>query len=407
MKKIFLVSIALVIAFFTMRINFTPGGSPEGQKTGHPAVYSEISGTVGKGETLFDIFNKYGLDLKELFKMQEAAADIHRLKDVCPEHAYTIVLDRQEQIASFTYWISDDTFLEINNTDSGYCAEKRNLTYEKRIENISGVIKDNLVSSLGQEKNGLLLALKLSDIFAWDIDFTTDLRNDDTYKIAVEGLYIDGAFRKYGEILATEFVNNGDTYEAYQFENNGKSEYYDGQGKSLRKAFLKAPLNFRRISSFFSRGRVHPILKINRPHNGLDYAAPQGTPVSVTGDGNVIFSGRQGQYGKLIIVKHPNGYRTYYGHLSKIAKSVRRGSHVTQGEVIGYVGATGLATGPHLHYEMRINTKPVNPLSVKIPHGTALTANLMAGFTEFKRDMDARFASANFSGAVLAQNKKP
>jgi murein DD-endopeptidase MepM/ murein hydrolase activator NlpD len=407
MKKAFVASILLVIAFFTLRINLSPVRDVEAPNAMPQAEYREIAGNIQKGETLFDIFKKYGLDLKELFKMREASAAVHRLKDLSPDRPYKIVLDGQDQINSFTYWIDDDTVLKINNTDSGFCAEKVCLTYEKRIEHVGGVIRDNLFSAMGEGKGGLVLALKLSDIFAWDIDFTSDLRSGDTYRIAVEGLYIDGSFRKYGEIIAAEFVNNGETYEAYRYEVTGKADYYDGQGKSLRKAFLKAPLNFRRISSSFSRGRMHPILKISRPHHGLDYSAPQGTPVSVAGDGSVIFSGRKGQYGNLVIVKHRNGYKTYYGHLSRIARNVRTGSGIDQGQVIGYVGSTGLATGPHLHYEMRINDRPVNPLSVKIPHGSALPRELMAGFTEFRDDMNIRFASNKFHGLVLAENSTP
>ena len=407
MKKAFVASILLVIAFFTLRINLSPVRYVEAPNAMPQAKYREIAGNIKKGETLFDIFKKYGLDLKELFEMREASAAVHRLKDLSPDRPYKIVLDGQDQIDSFTYWIDDDTVLKINNTDAGYCAEKVCLTYEKRIEHVGGVIRDNLFSAMGEGKGGLVLALKLSDIFAWDIDFTSDLRSGDTYKIAVEGLYIDGSFRKYGEIIAAEFVNNGETYEAYRYEVSGKADYYDGQGKSLRKAFLKAPLNFRRISSSFSRGRMHPILKISRPHHGLDYSAPQGTPVSVAGDGSVIFSGSKGQYGNLVIIKHRNGYKTYYGHLSRIARNVRRGSGVDQGQVLGYVGSTGLATGPHLHYEMRINDRPVNPLSVKIPHGSALPRELMAGFTQFRDDMNIRFASNKFHGLVLAENSTP
>ena len=397
----------MVIAFFTLRVNLSPVRHVEAPNAKPQAEYREIAGNIQKGETLFDIFKKYGLDLKELFKMREASASVHKLKDLSPDRPYKIVLDGNDQINSFTYWIDDDTVLKINNTDSGFCAEKVCLTYEKRIEHVGGVIRDNLFSAMGEGKGGLVLALKLSDIFAWDIDFTSDLRSGDTYKIAVEGLYIDGSFRKYGEIIAAEFVNNGEAYEAYRYEVNGKADYYGGQGKSLRKAFLKAPLNFRRISSSFSRGRMHPILKISRPHHGLDYCAPQGTPVSVAGDGSVIFSGSKGQYGNLVIIKHRNGYKTYYGHLSRIARNVRRGSGVDQGQVLGYVGSTGLATGPHLHYEMRINDRPVNPLSVKIPHGSALPLELMAGFTQFRDDMNIRFASNKFHGLVLAENSTP
>jgi murein DD-endopeptidase MepM/ murein hydrolase activator NlpD len=259
---------------------------------------------------------------------------------------------------------------------------------------------------MSEGKGNLMLALQLSDIFAWDIDFSTDIRNDDVFKIVVEGLYLNGEFKKYGEILSAEFVNKGETFSAYRFENDGRVDYYSSEGKSLRKAFLKAPLSFRRISSYFSRGRYHPVLKIYRPHHGLDYAAPTGTPVSAAGDGAVLFAGRKGQYGNLIIVRHSNGYKTYYGHLSRIGKGVRKGTRVDQGEVIGYVGATGLATGPHLHYEMRVNNRPINPLSLKIPHGKAIPASLMADFRKFKNEMDVKLASIPAASYLLTEKKE-
>ena len=404
MKKVFATFIFLLVAFLTIRNNFnvinTNNNEPD-----KPEEYREIAANIRSGETLFDIFKKYRLDIKELFKMREASADIHRLRDLYPDRPYKIVLDRQNQINSFTYWINDDTILNIKNTDSGFCAEKICVAYEKRIEYRGGVIKDNLVSSIEKENGGLLLALQLSDIFAWDIDFTTDIRNDDIYKIAVEGLYIDGKFKKYGDIVAAEFINNGEIYRAYRYEDAGKADYYNDEGKSLKKAFLKAPLNFRRISSFFSRGRKHPILKIYRPHHGVDYAAPNGTPVSVAGDGTVVFAGNKGQYGKLIIVKHRNGYKTYYGHLSKIAKSVKSGTHAEQGQVIGYVGSTGLATGPHLHYEMRVSNKPVNPLSLKMPEGNSISEKTMADFIQFKQEMNMQFASEKYRRFASTENK--
>jgi murein DD-endopeptidase MepM/ murein hydrolase activator NlpD len=364
----------------------------------------EISGKIGKGETLFDIFRKYHLDLGELFKLREASADIYRLKDVCPYRSYKIVVDERDKIESFAYSIDDDTILNIKSTDSGYCAEKIPVKYEKRIRYIGGIIRDNLISSMNDTDGDLMLALKLSDVFAWDIDFTTDLRKGDVFKIVVVGLYQDGEFKKFGEVLSAEFINDGKVYHAYRFEAKGKTDYYNEDGQSLRRAFLKAPLNFRRISSFFSKRRFNPILKIWRPHHGLDYAAPTGTPVSASGDGTVVFVGKKGGYGNLVEVRHGNGYTTYYGHLSRIREGIRRGKKVKQGEVIAYVGSTGLSTGPHLHYEMRINNRPLNPMSVKIPHGGAVPKKELAAFRKIRSMMDERLASipsANFAATEV------
>jgi murein DD-endopeptidase MepM/ murein hydrolase activator NlpD len=407
MKKILIATIFLLAAFFIIRSNFNIVHEPEIVESTKSKEYREIVGNIKKGETLFDIFKKYKLDLGELFKLKEASADIHKLRKLSPGQLYKIKIDDNDQINSFVYWIDDDNILNITRTESGFCAEKVPVNYEKRVQYIGGVIKDNLISSIGEGRENLMLALQLSDIFAWDIDFTTDLRNDDTFKIVVEGFYLNGEFKKYGDILSAEFINNGETCRAYRFELNGKADYYDADGKSLRRAFLKAPLSFRRISSGFSERRFHPILKIYRPHHGLDYAAPVGTPVSTVGDGKVVFARYKGQYGKLVIIKHPNGYKTYYGHLSKIRKGIKEGQKVEQGQVVGYVGATGLATGPHLHYEMRIKNKPVNPLAVKLPRGNSVPKTLMAEFIKMRDEMTQRFAFIKVPvSSHLEANKK-
>lgn len=402
MRKIFISAICLALFVLIIRINLNIDSGTEKVLTEDKAC-KEISGIVEKGETLFDIFKKYKLSIKNLFELKEASANIHRLKDLCPGRSYKIIVDDNNQISSFVYWIDDDYILNINRTETGFIAEKKPINYEKRVLHIGGVIKDNLISSIGEGKEKLLLALQLSDIFAWDIDFATDIRNGDTFKIVVEGLYLDGRFKKYGDILAAEFVNDGKSYFAYRFEYNGKADYYDEDGKSLRRAFLKAPLSFRRISSTFSARRFHPVLKIYRPHHGIDYAAPEGTPVSAIGDGRIIFAGRKGQYGNLVIIKHLNGYKTYYGHLARFAKGIKKGTRIEQGQIIGFVGSTGLATGPHLHYEVRVNNRPVNPDTVKPLRGDAISGDLIAEFRGFKSQMDERLASI-MPTTVLAKN---
>ncbi|MDI6727861.1 MAG: peptidoglycan DD-metalloendopeptidase family protein [Thermodesulfovibrionales bacterium] len=401
MKRILITAVFLITAFLMMRGDFDIFNKQE--NAGKYGKYREISGTVKKGETLFNIFKKYNLNITELFKIKEASANIHRLREVYPGQPYKIIIDDNNRINSFIYWIDDDSVLNIGRTEYGFCAEKKAVEYEKRTLHLGGVIKDNLMSSIGSGIENMTLALQLSDIFAWDIDFATDLRNGDTFKILVEGMYLNGEFKKFGNIFSAEFVNNGEAYRAYRFEHDGKVDYYDNEGKSLRRAFLKAPLSFRRVSSGFSINRFHPVLKIYRPHHGLDYAAPVGTPVSAIGDGKVFFAGYKGGYGKLIIIKHPNGYKTYYGHLSRFGRDIKSGTRVKQGQVIGYVGSTGLATGPHLHYEVRVNNRPVNPTTVKSLKGNSIPKKLMAEFRGFKNQMDERFASIIPAAMVIAK----
>jgi murein DD-endopeptidase MepM/ murein hydrolase activator NlpD len=404
-RKVLLATILMIIPLLVIRYNFHIVDRTE-EVISEEGKYKEISGTIEKGETLFDIFKKYKLDIGELFKLREASADVHRLRKLYPGRPYRISIDMNNHVDSFVYWINDDFILNIKRTESGFSAEKITVEYEKRICHIGGLVKDNLISSIGEDRENVMLALQLSDIFAWDIDFTTDLRNDDTFRIIVEGFYLNGEFKKYGEILSAEFVNDGETYRAYRFERDGRSDYYDAEGKSLRRSFLKAPLNFRRISSSFSRKRFHPILRIYRPHLGVDYAASAGTPVSVVGDGTVVFAGYKGQNGNIVIIRHCNGYRTYYGHLSKIVKGIRKGMKVRQGQTLGYVGATGLATGPHLDYRIQVNKGFVNPLTLKLPRGESVPKNLMAQFKSFRNGMDTGLASITVPVATLTAKRQ-
>jgi len=351
----------------------------------------EISGFIQEGETLFDIFKRSELDLKELSLLKESVAGIHRLSSLLPGQPYRIIVDGEKRVTAFEYWINEDAFVNVTRAVSGFRAEKVTLEYEKRPLCVAGVIEDNLITAIGENRESLLLALNLSDVFAWDIDFNTDLRKGDSYRVIVEGLFRDGQFRKYGDILMAEFFNDGKPFRAYRFEINGKAGYYDAEGSSMRKLFLKAPLSFRHISSGFSRSRMHPILKIRRPHQGLDYVAPAGTPVSATADGKVTFAGHKGAYGRLVVIRHRNGYQTSYGHLSRI--KVRNGANIAQGQVIGHVGSSGMSTGPHLHFELRKNQSSVNPRKADIPRGEPIPKEWMSEFKNRRDRMDQQMVS--------------
>lgn len=323
MRRAFIAAVIVFVIFLISNSSLKEPAKQEPAPTGKNS--REICGTVSRGETLADIFKRYGLDMRELFQLREASAAVHRLRNLYPGQMYSIIIDGNNQVESFVYWIDADNLLHITRGESGFEAQKVPIEYEKRVQHIGGLIKENLISSMGESKEKIKVALELSDIFAWDIDFASDLREGDAYKIVVEGYYLDGVFKKYGNILLAEFVNQGETYRAYRYEIDGQADYFDGDGSSLKKAFLKAPLNFRRISSSFSRSRLHPVLRIYRPHHGLDYTAPAGTPVSAVGEGVVQYAGYKGQYGKLVIIKHTNGWKTYYGHLSAVARDITRG----------------------------------------------------------------------------------
>ena len=372
-----------------------------------------ISNIIGEGETLFDVFKKHGLSIDGLFAISHAAASVHKLKELHPGWPYNIIVDDKNCINSFTYGIDDSTFLKIERVDDSFRAQKTVLPYESRVLTIGGQIEDNLISAIGTQREDHLLALQVSDILAWDIDFTSDLRTGDTFKIVVEGLYLEGKFKKYGRILSAEFINNNQKYLAYRFEYDGKAGYYDASGKSLRRTFLKAPLSFRRISSSYARKRFHPILRIYRPHRGVDYVAAAGSSVSATADGTVVSAGYQEDYGKLVVIAHRNGYKTFYGHLSRIRNDLRQGREVKQSDVIGYVGSTGLASGPHLNYEIRQGGRHINPLKFKVDAGQAIPLAQMSEFQKVTGIMDKTFASATFynkkhenSAINMAEQKK-
>jgi len=326
--------------------------------------------------------------------MRQASAAVHRFRSIAAGRPYVIETDADNNVLSLTYQIDDEKLLRVNRTGDGFEATKVGIEYEARTGRIEGTIETNLVSSLGGDPGKVLLALDLSDIFSWDIDFTTDLRKGDSFRLVVEERWLDGEFKGYGNILAAEFVNGGDVYKAYRYEVDGKAGYFDGEGKSLRKAFLKAPLNYRRISSGYTASRMHPILKIRRPHFGVDYAAPAGTPVQALGDGVVRFAGYKGANGRLVVLEHRGGYATFYGHLSRIGKGIRRGARVGQGDVIGFVGSTGRATGPHLDFRIKKNGRYLNPQTVRLPRGKRVPEGGMDDFARFRQEMEGRLAAA-------------
>jgi len=290
--------------------------------------------------------------------------------------------------------------LNVIRAGDGYLSQRIPIEYERRTRVITGSIEDNLVSAIDSD----ILALELSDIFAWDIDFTTDLRKGDTFSLAVEELWRDGRLVRYGSILAAEFVNDKRPYKAYLFRTGDTEAYYDADGDELRRPLLKAPLSYRRISSGFSLRRFHPVLKRYRPHLGVDYSAALGTPVSSVGDGTVLFAGRKGPNGNLVMIKHPGGYTTYYGHLHRISKGIRKGARVKQGQVIGKVGKTGRATGPHLDYRIKRNGSFINPLKLKLPKGAPVDEVRMPEYRETVAEMDSLLGSSQQEMSASREN---
>ncbi len=366
-----------------------------------------IAGIVQSSETLDSIFRKHKLKRAEMSKIYHTSKKQFNLSKISVGSVYSIGLDKEENtIHSLQFGIDDDSFLNVVRGPEGYESEKVNIDYETRIGSFYLDIKNSLASSMpGTHKEYSRLALALSDIYAWDIDFSNDIKTGDSVKIIVEELWVGEAFKGFGDILAAEFINNGKIHKAYRFDGDGYAGYYDSKGKSLKKALLRSPLKFKYISSRFSTRRLHPKLKIYRPHLGVDYAAATGTPVSSAGSGKILFAGRKGQMGKMVKIKHPGGYVTYYGHLSKIPRNIKRGTTVSQDDIIGYVGSTGLATGPHLDYRIKVNGKFVDPLKIKLPRGSSVPKILFAEFKDIVSSFNIRLASLARPVIALTEKK--
>ncbi len=230
--------------------------------------------------------------------------------------------------------------------------------------------------------------MNMTDIFAWDVDFGSEIQKGDSFSMLFEETHVNGRPVRTGRILGAEMTNAGKKYTAvYYVDGRGKGGYYDNDGRSMERTLLKSPLRFRRITSYFSRRRFHPILRRYRPHHGIDYAAPAGTPVEAAGSGRVVHAGWKGGYGNFVEVRHSNGYVTGYGHLSRIGKGIRPGANIEQGSIVGYVGSTGISTGPHLHYEVRRSGSLINPLSIKPTPNKAVAGSEMARFASVRNDI--------------------
>ncbi len=271
------------------------------------------------------------------------------------------------------YQTGPDTALQINRAEDTYQASHVQISLENRTLMKSAEIRSSLFAATDAAGIPDHVAMQLAEIFSSDIDFHIDLRKGDRFSVVYEAGYINGELVKSGQVLAAEFVNQGKTYHAILFRGqDGQANYYTPEGKSLHKTFLRSPLEFSRISSGFSLARFHPVLQKLRAHKGVDYAAPIGTRIKATADGTVSFVGSQGGYGNVVMLQHANGISTVYGHLSRFAGGLRRGQNVSQGDVIGQVGMTGLASGPHLHYEFRVNGQHRDPLRVALPQTVPL-----------------------------------
>ena len=337
--------------------------------------------TVQRDDTLDQIFRSIGLDLGTLAELR-SRPEVRKALDVLKPGEIITLTHADGVLQTFNRQISDTLTLSVSRAGDGYAVNYIENPLETELVGQRAVIESSLFAA--GERAGMssrTIMTLANQIFGFDIDFALDLRQGDTFGVLYEQKFQDGRYVSDGRILAAEFVNQGKTHRAVWFESqDGEVKgYFTPEGKGMRTAFLRAPLDFTRISSKFNSRRLHPVLGVVRAHKGTDYAAPTGTKVWAAGAGRVVFAGRKGGYGNVVIIDHGKGVTTVYGHLSRFAKSLRTGRSVGQGDTIGYVGMTGLATGPHLHYEYRVNGVQRNPATLPMPR-TEVPSSYMAEF---------------------------
>lgn len=353
---------------------------------------SRIEGEIERNQTVLAALRAAGLDRAVIHPAVSAMGDVFDFRRSRPGDTFLVELDAEGRIRSFRYQRSPEhVYLAERQEDDTWTAGRARLDLTTEVRTLAGRLEGSLGESLIAQGERAALANTLAQVFQWDIDFSRDPRPGDAFRIAYEVVSLDGEFLRYGRVLAASYEGQRVQRSAFWFEegDDGEGAYYDAEGRPLERMFLAAPLRYRRISSRFNPNRMHPVLNRPRPHLGVDYAAPTGTPIWASAGGTVSFAGMRGAYGNLIILRHAQGYETWYAHLHRIERGVRAGARVRQGQTIGYVGTTGLSTGPHLHYELRRNGRAIDPLAHQDARLPPLSGRALQ---DFRRSRDALLA---------------
>jgi murein DD-endopeptidase MepM/ murein hydrolase activator NlpD len=336
---------------------------------------------VERGDTIGSLLARAMVDDPEAVTFLRNDPSARALYQLRPGSALRVATSEDGRLTALRFMTPNGELLTIGRTASGFVAEREAPQGDVRVTMRMGEIQSSLFAAADDAGLPDSITLALADVFAGDIDFYHDLRRGDRFIVLYETRYVDGQPAGVGRILAAEFVNRGIAVHAFLWRQpDGTEGYFDETGRSSRKAFLRSPMEFSRITSGFTQARFHPVLHTMRAHQGTDFAAPEGTPVHVTADGVVMTAGEMNGYGNVVMIKHDGRYSTVYAHLSRFAEGVREGSRVRQGETLGYVGQTGWATGPHLHYEIRIDNEPQDALTVALPIATNVPDDQRAEF---------------------------
>ena len=362
--------------------------------------------TVANGDTLSTVFAQVGLDANALHEALNSSKDAKRFGRLHVGQVLDFKLTTDGQLERLSSKLNDLESISLNRNEKGFSFKRDMVKPDVRTAYAHGVINSSLFLSAKRAGLSHSLTMDLANVFGYDIDFAQDIRGGDEFELIYEEQVVDGKRVGSGNILSARFTNRGKTYTAVRYTNKqGVSSYYNADGMSMRKAFIRTPVDFARISSRFSMGRKHPILNKIRAHKGVDYAAPRGTPIKAAGDGKVLLAGRRGGYGNAVIIQHGSSYKTLYGHMQGFAKGIRTGVSVKQGQIIGYIGTTGLSTGPHLHYEFQVNGRHVDPLSQKLPMADPIPSGEKQRFLQLSKPLMARMDQEK--ATLLAANKQP
>jgi len=360
---------------------------------------------VSKGDTLSTLFEKVGLPattVHEVMGSDKQAKQFSRLQN---GQILQFELTPEGQLKQLHTKLSELETISLSRTDKGFSFSREISKPDVRTAYVHGVINNSLSQSAQRAGLSHSMTMDMASIFGYDIDFAQDIRKGDEFDVIYEQKVVNGKTVGTGNILSARFTNHGKSYSAVRYTNKqGNTNYYTADGNSMRKAFIRTPVDFARISSMFSMGRKHPILNKIRAHKGVDYAAPRGTPIKATGDGKVLLAGRRGGYGNTVIIQHGDTYRTLYGHMQGFAKGVQTGGTVKQGQVIGYIGTTGLSTGPHLHYEFQVNGVHVDPLGQKLPMADPIAKSEKQRFMQQSQPLMARMDQEK--ATMLASSKR-
>jgi len=347
--------------------------------------------TIRRGETLPSLLARMEVDDADAIAYLRNAREARALFNLVPGRGVRAQTDADGRLESLRY-LNGNNLLTAKRTGDTFEIIEQVVQLESRVLSATGEIRSSLFAATDAINLPDAIAIQMAEIFSTDIDFHKDLRKGDRFSVIYEMLYDRGEPVRSGRVLSAEFINNGKTLHAVWFDHGGEAAYFTLDGRNIRKAFLRSPLEFSRVTSGFTRARFHPILQSWRAHNGVDYAAAIGTRIKATADGIVDFAGVQGGYGNVVILRHQSKYTTLYAHMQGFASGIRKGVRVSQGDAIGYVGMTGLTTGPHVHYEFRINNVHHDPLSVAMPTALPITPERKPAFEKAARPYAERLA---------------